>query len=254
MEYSIKELAQLAGISTRTLRYYNEIGLLEPARVTGAGYRKYGTEQVDMLQQILFFRELGVALENIREIMMREDFDRARALEHHWEALVVKREQLDALIQTVEKTIDSMKGELIMSDKEKFEAFKQDMIDENDRKYGDEVRERWGGDVYAKSQQKVKNMTPAQWAEVEELSDSIAEALAAAVAEGDPAGELAQKVCDLHRQWLCYFWPEGHYSKETHRGLGEMYVADVRFKKHYDDIVDGGAEFLRDALNIYCAE
>ncbi|MCL2025051.1 MAG: MerR family transcriptional regulator [Coriobacteriia bacterium] len=253
MEYGIKELAQLAGVSTRTLRYYDEVGLLKPAYVTEAGYRKYGSEQVDALQHIRFFRELDVPLDDIRTIMTCKDFDRMAVLEEHREALINKRERLNVLIETVEKTIDSIRGELIMKDTEKFEAFKQEIIDENDRAYGSEVCERWGQDVYAQSQQKVKSMTPAQWAEVTQLSDEVNEALAAALAEGNPAGELAQKACDLHRQWLCYFWPEGMYSPQAHRGLAEMYVADERFKAHYDAIAPGAAEFLCEAISLRSA-
>jgi len=140
-----------------------------------------------------------------------------------------------------------------MSDAERFEGFKQKMIDENEENYGDEVRERWGSDSYAKSQKKVKNMTQEQWTDVEKLSQEVNDTLKAALEDGDPSGELAQKACDLHRQWLCCFWTDDMYSKEAHMGLAQMYCDDPRFKAYYDEIADGAAELLRDAMEIYTA-
>ena len=97
-------------------------------------------------------------------------------------------------------------------------------------------------------------MSEADYARAEQLNADISENLKAAVKTNDPAGELAQEVCRLHKEWLCIFWKDGAYSKETHKSLAEMYVTDERFKAYYDKIVDGGALFLRDAINIYCAE
>jgi DNA-binding transcriptional MerR regulator len=128
MEYSVNKLAVLAGVSTRTLRYYDQIGLLTPKRISSNGYRIYGREEVDKLQQILFFRELGIPLEEIKNILSDENFDSRRALEEHLKALELRREQLDKLIMNVSKTIKAMKGELAMSDKEKFEGFKQSLL------------------------------------------------------------------------------------------------------------------------------
>ncbi|MGI6066460.1 MAG: MerR family transcriptional regulator, partial [Bacillota bacterium] len=122
MEYTIRKLGQLAGISTRTLRYYDEIGILKPARINSSGYRIYGQNEVDRLQQILFYRELGVSLESIKEIISASSFDRARALKEHRKRLLEKRKQLDLLIENVEKTIDSTEGKIKMTDKEKFEG------------------------------------------------------------------------------------------------------------------------------------
>jgi len=251
VEYSINKLAKMAGVTTRTLRYYDQIGLLHPAYTTDAGYRVYTTCEVDLLQQILFFRALDMELSSIKALITAPDFDQHEALAKHLAALQAKKMQMEALIATVEKTIDSMKGKEDMNDAEKFEGFKQKMIDENEQRYGDEVRERWGADVYAKSQKKVTGMTQEQWTEVERLSQAVNDTLKAAFEQGDPAGELAQEACDLHRQWLCYFWADGMYSKEAHLGLAQMYCGDPRFKAHYDAIADGCAEFLRDAMEIY---
>jgi DNA-binding transcriptional MerR regulator len=251
MEYTIKKLAKLAGVTTRTLRYYDEIGLLRPAYVTNAGYRMYSGTQVDILQHILFYRALDMELGEIKSLIHAPDFNQQTALEKHLVMLKAKRDHMEGLITTVEKTITAMKGSATMSDAEKFEGFKQKMIDENEEKYGDEVRDRWGADSYKASQQKVKNMSKEQWKEVEALSQEVNDALKAAVEEGDPAGELAQKACDLHRQWLCYFWADGMYSKEAHKGLAEMYCQDERFKAYYEKIAPGTAEFFREAMDVY---
>lgn len=253
MEYTVNRLAQVSGVSKRTLRYYDEIGLLRPERVNPNGYRIYGQMQVDLLQQILFYRELGLPLEEIREIVKNPGFDREKALEEHLTALLQKKRQTEILIYNVRKTLDSMKGRVIMSDKEKFEGFKRDLIKENEEKYGREVREAYGEEAVEASNRKFAGMSKEEWKKQEDLSGEIMETLKAAMAEGDPAGKTAQKACDLHRQWLCMFWSDSAYSREAHRGMGEMYAADERFKAYYDRIQDGAAEFLRDALNIYCS-
>ena len=249
MEYTIQKLGQLAGISTRTLRYYDEIGILKPSRINSSGYRIYGQNEVDRLQQILFFREIGVSLESIKEIISASSFDREKVLKEHREKLLEKRKQLDLLIENVEKTISSTEGKIKMTDKEKFEGFKQKMIDDNEKKYGKEIRGKYGDEVVDQSNQKLKNMTQEQYAEMERLSADVIETLKKAFATGDPADELAQKAADLHRQWLCYSW--NSYSKEAHAGVAQMYVDDERFTAYYDAEQPGMAKFLRDAIFIY---
>ena len=249
MEYTVQKLGRMAGVSTRTLRYYDEIGILKPARINSSGYRIYGKAEVDRLQQILFYRELGVSLEGIMDIIASPSFDPARALREHRESLLAKREQLDLLIANVDKTLAAAEGRIEMSDREKFEGFKQKLIDDNEKKYGKEIREKYGAEQVEKSNKKVKNMTREQYAEVEKLSDGIMDALKEAFKTGDPAGELAQKAADLHRQWLCYFWDS--YTKEAHAGVAQMYVDDERFTAYYDKEQPGLAAFLRDAIFSY---
>jgi DNA-binding transcriptional MerR regulator len=242
----------MSGVSARTLRYYDEIGLLKPERIAESGYRLYGQGEVDLLQQILFFRELGFPLEEIKSLLAAPDFDRAEAFARHLTELHTKRERLDALIGTVTKSIAAMKGEITMTDNEKFQGFKKKLVDDNERQYGAEVREKYGDDAVDSSNAKLMGLTQAQYDEGERIRLEFEEALQAAFAAGDPAGEIAQKACDLHRQWLTVFTP--NYSKEYHRGLGEMYVADERFRANYDKFGAGCTEFLRDAINIYCGE
>ncbi|WP_313184690.1 MerR family transcriptional regulator [Lacrimispora sp.] len=250
MEYTINKLAKLAGVSTRTLRYYDELGLLSPARISSNGYRIYGQKEIDRLQQILFYRELGVSLEEIRNILASKDFDGLSALESHLTALLARREQLNLLDANVEKTIKTMKGEMIMSDQEKFEGFLQKLVDHNERQYGEEARAKYGDERINRSNTKVLNMSREQFTELERLTENLNETLKAAFEQGDPASELAQKACELHKKWLCFYWDD--YSKEAHKGVTQMYVDDPRFTAYYDKISPGCAVFLRDAAAIYC--
>jgi DNA-binding transcriptional MerR regulator len=249
MEYTVQKLGQIAGISTRTLRYYDEIGILKPARINSSGYRIYGQDEVDRLQQILFYRELGVSLENIKEIVTNPTFDGEKALREHRVKLLEKRQQLDLLITNVEKTIASTERRMIMTDQEKFEGFKKKLIDDNEKKYGKEIREKYGEEAVNRSNQKLKNMTPEQHEKITKLTEEVLATLYAAFETGDPAGELAQKAADLHRQYLTFYWDS--YSKEAHAGIAQMYVDDERFTAYYDKKQPGAAAFLRDAVHIY---
>lgn len=250
MEYTINKLGRMAGVTARTLRYYDGIGLLKPARINSSGYRIYGKEQVERLQQIMFYRELGVGLDEIKMILSDPAFNRLFALENHLRKLRNEKRQLATLIANVEKTILAEKGETEMKDEERFEGFKRKMVEENESKYGEEIRGNYGDETVDRSNAKVMGMTKEQYAQAEKLSAELNETLKAALEQGDPAGELAQKACELHKQWLMFFW-DG-YSKEAHMGLGQMYVDDGRFTAYYDKIAPGCAEFFRDAIMIYC--
>ncbi|OMD68293.1 MerR family transcriptional regulator [Paenibacillus odorifer] len=245
----MQKLAELAGISTRTLRYYDEFGILKPARINSSGYRIYGRTEVDLLQQILFYRELGLSLERIKAIMTEPSFDGAKALREHHDKLLEKRQQLDLLIANVEKTLAQKEGRITMSDTEKFEGFKQKLVDDNEKKYGQEIREKYGDDTINQSNQKLKGMTEEQYAAIQQLEEEMFETLLQAMEHGDPASELAQKSADLHREWLSFYW--NSYSKEAHAGVAQLYVDDERFTEYYDKRRPGLAAFLRDAVHVY---
>jgi len=251
MEYTINQLAKLAGVSTRTLRYYDQCGLLPPKAVRSNRYRICGETEVNRLQQILFYRELGVELSEIGRILAEKDFDGLSALQSHLSALREKRARLDRLIGNVQKSISAMKGEAEMTDEEKFEGFKEKLISDNEQKYGREIREKYGDESVDRSNAKLKNMTKEQYGELEALTQELNRTLKAAFEQGDPGSELAQKACALHKRWLCFYWD--HYSKEAHRGVAKMYVDDPRFTAYYDAIAPGCAVFLRDAVQIFCA-
>ena len=218
-----------------------------------SGYRIHGQEQVDRLQQILFYRALEVPLEEIKQMLDDRHFDRYTALQQHLQVLTEKKTRLEGLIATIEKTIRAMEGEYPMKDKEKFEGLKQQVLAENRAKYGKELDEKYGAVQMAASEEKVANMSQEQWNAQKAEEWEIASLLKEAMELGDPACVQAQRACDLHRQWLCRVWPDGTYTKDAHRMMGEMYVGDERFRAYYEAIAPGCAAFFRDALNRYCA-
>lgn len=249
MEYTVQKLREIAKISKRTLRYYDEIGLLKPARVNSSGYRIYGEKEINKLQQILFYRELGVSLEQIKLILENPLFDEIEALKEHRIKLLEKQKQIDLLLKNVNKTIQLKEGEVKMSDREKFEGFKKNIIDTNEKKYGEEIREKYGNESIEKSNKKFQNMTEEDYNDFIKLGNEVNEKLLQAFNTGNPKGELAQEVAELHKKWLLYTWSS--YTKEAHAGLAEMYVYDERFKEYYDKEQDGLAEFLRDSILFY---
>lgn len=249
MEYTVQKLSKIAGISTRALRYYDEIELLKPLKINSSGYRIYGQNEVNKLQQILFYRELGISLENIKNIINSPTFDSLSALKEHHNRLLAKRKQIDLLIENVNKTIALKEGKYNMTDIEKFEGFKEKMIDENEKNYGNEIREKYGKDAVDASNEKFKNMSKQDYEDWQSLSIEIIAKLKKTFKTGDAFNELSQEVAKLHHKWLSYTWDT--YSKEAHASLAQMYVYDERFTSYYDKEQPGLAKFLRDAIVIY---
>lgn len=248
MEYSIKQLSELAGVSARTLRYYDEIGLLKPSRTNQAGYRYYGEKEVDLLLQILFYRERGFGLDRISEIVYRPDFDKLEALYEHLAQLTREQARLSHLIRTVTKTIASEKGEIIMKDKEKFEVFKQELVKQNEEVYGKEIREKYGEAEVDKSNRKMLEMSPEAYERFQNLEKEILEKLEAAVTSGaEPDSDAGKEIALLHKEWIGLTW--NTYTPEAHRGVAQMYVADERFTSYYDGHRKGCAQFLTAAIN-----
>ena len=240
----------MAGVSTRTLRYYDEIGLLKPCRINSSGYRIYGQAEVDLLQQILFYREMDMKLEDIRNIILQKDFNIDLALKNHYIQLIAKREQIDQLIATVEKTLDTRKGERNMSDKEKFEGFKKESIEQNEKAYGEEIRKSYGDDVVDASNDKFMNMTKEEYTKMQRVEEELFSALIEVLKTKDVSSEYAKVVFEKHKEWLGFTW--NFYSKEAHTGLASMYVADQRFTKYYDEKVGAGAtKMLCEIIHTY---
>lgn len=247
MTYTIKKLATLAGISTRTLRYYDEIGLLTPSRMEESEYRIYGEAEVDRLQQILFYREMDLELSAIREILDAESFEQMVALKSHLAELQKKRHRLDLLIDNVTKTIKKEEGVEQMSDQEKFKGFKEAIIRENEANYGEEIRSKYGEEMVAVSNAKMMNLSEEEYQRMEAIGARIQERLQEAVWSGaDYKGVEGKEIAELHKEWLNISTPK--YTIEMHRGLAQMYVSDERFTAYYDSKVAGCAQFLCDAV------
>lgn len=250
MEYTIQQLAKLSGVSTRTLRYYDEIDLLKPARTNEAGYRFYGQHEVDILQQILFYRALDMKLVTIHNIIHAPDFQHTAALKTHRDALLQRKKQLDQLLKTVEQTIQSIEGERPMTNEEKFDGFKEQLIDENEKQYGKEIRANYGQETVDASNAKFRNLTEEQYKAMQQLEQQLFERLKEAMAIGDAKNDVSMEVAELHKRWLSFSWPQ--YTKEAHAGLAQMYVADDRFTAYYDKHVSVGAtQFLHDVIREY---
>ncbi len=247
MEYTIRELADLAGVTTRTLRWYDRIGLLKPAGTGENGYRLYGAAEVDRLQQILFYRALGVELAQIREALDDPAFDSLSALRSHLAALQRERQRVETLIRSVEDTIESIERKEPMKDGKKFEAFKQKALEENEKRYGAEAREKYGEEQVNESNAAFLNLTEEQYARWKETEASLQEKLETAVGtKADPAGEAGKEIAVLHKEWLGFTGVR--YSPQMHRGLAVMYTQDERFTAYYDKNLPGCAEFLKDAV------
>jgi len=244
MEYTIQKLARLAGISTRTLRYYDEIGLLKPVRINSSGYRIYGIDEVDRLQLIMFYRELDVPLRDIQRLVNDLGFDEQKALESHYKLLKERREQLDVLIDTVEKTLKARSGGMSMKDIQKFEGFKARVLRENEAAYGKEIQDKYPSDWVKKSKEKFQQLSAEDYEQMQAIEGELFEKLKEKV----PTAEIGK----LHRAWLSFAWP--NYSKEAHLGLSEMYGADSRFADYYDSRAGVGAtDILRRSIELYGA-
>ena len=234
----VKEVADLVGISVRTLHHYDEIGLLIPEETTESGYRIYSDENLETLQQILFFKELGFPLKKIKEIIHSSSFDRQEALEMHRKMLLNKRSRLDKMIKTLEKTIQHSKGEIQMSNKEKFEGF-----DFNYNPYEQEARERWGDKAVDDANEKINNMSKFD----QEKFNAIYKNLAS-LRHLPPESKEAQEGI---KEWYVFLNKIGSYSLEAFKGLGQMYVDDVRFTKSIDQFGEGLSKFMHDAMAVY---
>ncbi|MBS4179053.1 MerR family transcriptional regulator [Bacillus sp. FJAT-49731] len=235
----VKEVADLVGVSVRTLHHYDEIGLLIPEETTESGYRIYSEENLETLQQILFFKELGFPLKKIKEIISSPSFDRHEALNLHRKMLVEKRNRLDQMIATVEKTLKHSKGEIQMSNKEKFEGF-----DFSRNPYEQEARERWGDKAVDKANAKVGKMSKEEKKDLEEAFNSIYRNLAA-IRHLSPESEEAQAGI---KEWFDFLNNMGDYSLDAFKGLGQMYVDDQRFTKNIDKFGEGLAQFMCETM------
>lgn len=246
MEYTINQLAQLSGVSTRTLRWYHEKGLLLPSRVGDNSYRYYGEAEVDRLQEILYFRHLGVGLEGIK-VAFAESSGRLDTLKHQLTALEAERERIDQLIASLQESIQSKEWQIPMENEKKFQALKQQSIEANEATYGVEIREKYGNEAINQSNEKLMGLSQEAYHAWEVLGETLLQALETAVAAGVAyTSDEGNRLVALHKQWLSYTMPS--YSPALHQGLARMYVGDERFLAYYDRRVDGCGVFLSDAI------
>ena len=245
--YSTGKLSEISGVSSRTLRYYDEIGLLKPSFINESGYRYYDDKEVALLQQILFYKERGFDLHTIKEIIYRKDFDLSSALEEHLVSLEEEKKKIDSMINSVKLSIKSLKGEYNMSDKDKFEVFKKNLIDKNERTYGKEIREKYGDDSIDESNRKMLNMNEEDYKIFKELEENILTLVEKCVKENlDLDSKEAKELANMHQKWIKMTWNK--YSVEAHKSLAMMYTMDERFKEYYDRNIEGCADYLSMAI------
>jgi DNA-binding transcriptional MerR regulator len=241
--FTVKQLSSMAGITPRTLHYYDQIGLLKPSRVAENGYRYYSEESLLRLQQILLYRELDIPLENIRMIMGQRDFDVQAALESHREKLRHRIAQLERLIATVDETILFMEGKKEMSKRQFFEGFN----DEQQAEYEKEAMQMYDPAIVKASNQKWRNYTAAEKQRIGDEGNAVYEDMLQAMPKGAASPE-AQAAVERWRRHMEYFWVP---NDDQLLGLTDLYNNDLRFKANFDKIDPNLAGFMREAVIVY---
>jgi DNA-binding transcriptional MerR regulator len=243
MEYTVRRLARLAGVSVRMLHYYDEIGLLKPTRVGANGYRYYGEPAVLRLQQILFYRELGFGLDDIAAALDAPDFDVLSALEAHRGALLQRLGRLKQLVATVDGTIAHLKGERVVDAQELFAGFSEAQQAE----YEKEAEARWGETV-RQSSRRWKAYSAERRKEILAEAGAIYQDFVARLDE-PPGGPGVQAVVARWHANMRHFYEP---NVETLRGLAEAYNADPAFNAFFVKLDARLAPFIREAVGVYC--
>lgn len=244
MTWTVGDVAKMAKVSVRTLHHYDSIGLLGPSGRSESGYRQYEMPDLERLQQVLFFKELGFGLDDIRRIMLDPTFDRASALRAQRALLAEKAQRMQAMLTALDEALEATEEGYAMDENEMFEVFG----DFDPKEYEDEVKERWGdSDAYAESNRRTKRYTKEDWQRIRDEAGAQAERMLELYDAGvEPADPRAMEVADEARMHIDRnFYP---CTREMHVCLGEMYVADPRFTKVYEDMRPGLAQWFCDAI------
>ncbi|MBM3122022.1 MAG: MerR family transcriptional regulator [Chloroflexi bacterium] len=244
MVYSVKQLADLAGVSRRTLHYYDQIGLLRPTSVGKNGYRSYGQEALLRLQQVLFYRELGLELDSIRSILDRPGFDVMEALQEHRRTLQQRIRRLEGLIGTLDKTLRYMKGQTSMGMDELFEGFDE----ETQQRFEVEAAQLWGEEKVKESRRNWDHYTGERKQAILAEAGEIYRRLADQV-DTDPARPEVQELIAAWHRNLRYFYEP---NREILLGLAQAYADDPRFAAFFSRLHPGLPAFLGRAIEHYC--
>jgi DNA-binding transcriptional MerR regulator len=245
MSWSIAEVARMSKVTSRTLRHYDGIGLLTPARVGANGYRYYEQDQLLRLQEILLLRELGLDLESVGKIVSGEQ-DQLAALRRHHSWLQSERERLSEVARTVEETIRKLEGGEDMAAEQMWGGF--DPNSARARELAAEAEERWG-ETAIESNRTVGGWSKDKWARVQQAHGDTNERIAGLMDEGLPADDpQVIEAVDAHHRWLLNFWTP---NRESYAGLGDLYADDPRFAEQLNAVRPGFAEFMRHAMTAY---
>jgi DNA-binding transcriptional MerR regulator len=241
---TIGAAARLAGVTVRTLHHYHRIGLVVPEERTAAGYRVYRRAQIARLQEVLFFRELGFSLDEIKRIVTRPGYQRAEALRRQRALLLERSAHLQELIGALDAALDAEKRGTAMTSEEMLEVFGG--FDPSE--YQDEARERWGDtEAYRESARRAAAYTKADWEQIRREGEEIDASFVALMKTGKPPGSSeARAVAERHRAHISkWFYP---CTPEIHAGLGQMYLADPRFTRNIDRAAPGLAAYMARAI------
>jgi DNA-binding transcriptional MerR regulator len=241
--YTIKQLADLAGVTVRTLHHYDQIGLLRPSSVGGNGYRYYEEDAVYRLQQILFYRELEVPLEEIRRIIWSTDFDVLKALEAHRSAPQAEAARIKRLIRTIDQTTEHLRGKTNMEDSQLFRGF----TEEQQESLAEEAAQRWDAETVRSSNARWKQYPAEKKQLILEEGRAVYQDLIAAMEDG-PASPRVQAIIGRWRVNLQHFWSP---DDEQLLGLADLYNDDARFRVNYEAMKPGLAAFMREAVQAY---
>mgnify|MGYP000616217074 CR=1 FL=1 len=249
--YLINELARLAGVSVRTLQYYDSIGLLGAAELNPAGYRLYGDAELDYLQQILLYKELGYSLKQIQEILYAPEFDLLCSLENQKKLIEQKIRRLDEVAHTIDGTIRQMKGGPSMKDSQRFKGIDVEGILKEQEQYSEELKERFDARTIEESNRRTAHYSKERWAQIIQEGADLASRVGDQMNRGAEATDekVQEEVAKYHSYIDNNFYS---CSIEVFRGLGEMYVSDLRFSAYYEKIAEGLAVFFSHAIGIYC--
>ena len=244
MKMHIKEFAKLCGVSVRTLHYYDEIGLLKPAFVDEQnGYRFYDEKSLERIQEILFYRELDFPLKSISEILSSPDYDKQKALKEQRKLLILKKQRLERIIDALD---DAEKGKITMN------AFDNNDFDTARKQYEAEAKERWGKtDAYKEHEQKTADYSKDKWQQVNDGLNEVLAQFADCLQSGQASDSNEAQA--LVKELQSYI-TENYYTcgNDILKGLGQMYVADERFKNNIDKHATGTADFISKAIEFYC--
>ncbi|MCQ6561993.1 MerR family transcriptional regulator [Paenibacillus mendelii] len=248
MTYKVKDVAALAGVSVRTLHHYDEIGLVVPESVTTGGHRLYSAHSLERLQQVLFFKEIGFSLEEIKAVLDSPGFDRKHALTAHKELLEQKKRRLEEIIETVSQTIQSLDGGKAMSRDDMFNGFDMKAIEEHKTKYAAEARQKYG-DAYEATERRTNKYTKDDWARIHAENEASNAKIIAAMDRGPSDPQVQEGVGELRSHITRYYYD---CTLDIFRGLADLYVDDPRFTANIDKNKPGYAAFLREAMIVYC--
>lgn len=244
MPYTVNALAKIAGVSVRTLHYYDQVGLLKPSTIQKNGYRVYEERELLLLQQILFFRELDFSVEEIKQIFSSSAFDLRQALQDHRALIELKKKRLSGLLKTIDATLKKLDQTTPMDDqdmKELYDTFGEETV----KKYADEVKQRWGHtEAYKQSMERASKMTKADTEKYKQDSDRFMKKVAETMDKGATSPEFQALIAEHFESLSTWYEP----NLEMYRGLAKMYVEDPRFTAYYEKYHEGLATVFSEAM------